>query len=134
MKHLKRYERQKKHIILYGDMTKYKGESIMNQSQIRHTIRFKNLETFSYIKKQCELESQRRGENVSVNQFINELLEGYIAQQRTLSNPLLLSLEDKIDHQTLLIEELIDVIRNDFVPSIQQQTETYQQILETLLQ
>lgn len=117
MKHFKRNERQKKHIILYGDMTK--GEIKMLE-QIRHTIRFKNLETLSYIKKQCELESQRRGEPVFVNQFINELLEGYISQQRTLSNPLLLSLENKIDHQTQLIQELITIIKEDFIPSIQE--------------
>lgn len=100
----------------------------------RHNIRFRHPETLAYIKKQCELESQRRGETVSVNQFMNELLEGYISQQRTLSNPLLLSLENKIDHQTQLIQELITIIKEDFIPAIQEQSNSYQRILEELLQ
>lgn len=97
-------------------------------------IRIKDASILTFYEEMAKKEGQRRNQYISRNQIIIEVLTSYMNQYHRVENPLLLRLEDKIDHQTLLIEELIDVIRNDFVPSIQQQTETYQQILETLLQ
>ena len=97
-------------------------------------IRIKDQSILSFYEEMARKESQRRSQHVSRNQIIIEVLTSYMNQYHSVENPLLLSLEDKIDQQSTLIKELIELIRDDFIPSIQNQNQTYHQILETSLQ
>ena len=113
-----------------------KGETKMKEpvKDMDTRIRIKDQSILSFYEEMARKESQRRNQYVSRNQIIIEVLTSYMNQYHSVENPLLLSLEDKIDQQSILIKELIELIRDDFIPSIQNQTQTYRQILETLLQ
>lgn len=97
-------------------------------------IRIKDSSILTFYEEMAKQESKRRNQYVSRNQIIIEVLTSYMNQYHSVENPLLLNLENKIDQQTDIINELVDIMKNDFIPSIHKQTEVYQQILEVLLQ
>lgn len=91
-----------------------------NQSKLKYTLRFNRLEVLSYLKQKSELESEKRNEQLSVNQLINEILEDYVARECTPTQYQLYQFNERFDELVRLeketqslFNELIDVLTFD---------------------